>query len=134
MSIHQSSETGLSSSSMESCRIFPAKHHVTSEDRMEQARLAIEDELKERLQELKSQEKMVELQRLQQRVLNDLLMLKETGFCAGGENYSRHFASRAAGEPPDTLIDYMKLAGDTESDWLLIVDESHVTLPQLKAM
>jgi excinuclease ABC subunit B len=86
--------------------------------------------MKDRVKELNFEGKVVEAQRLQQRVLGDLLMLRETGFCSGGENYSRHLASREPGEPPDTLMDYFGLAGD----WLLVVDESHVTLPQLKAM
>jgi excinuclease ABC subunit B len=115
---------------LDSLHIFPAKHHVMSDDRLEEACLSIESEMKDRVTELNSEGKVVEAQRIQQRVLGDLLMLRETGFCSGGENYSRHFASREAGEPPDTLMDYLGLAGD----WLLVVDESHVTLPQLKAM
>lgn len=118
--------------STESIHIFPAKHHVIAEDQLETACLAIEQELKERVEELTTEKKVVEAQRLQQRVLTDLLMLRETGFCSGGENYSRHFAGRKAGEPPDTLMDYLGLSGN--GDWLLVVDESHVTLPQLKAM
>ena len=117
---------------LDSLHIFPAKHHVMGEDQLEEACLKIEQELKERVAELTSWGKVVEAQRLQQRVLTDLLMLRETGFCSGGENYSRHFAGRAAGEPPDTLMDYLGLSGN--GDWLLVVDESHVTLPQLKAM
>lgn len=120
-------------STIDSIHVFPAKHHVMTEDQVEQACLRIEDELKERVEELTSEGKHVEAQRLQQRVLQDLLMLRETGFCSGGENYSRHFAGRAAGEPPDTLMDYLGLSGEN-GDWLLVVDESHVTLPQLKAM
>ena len=116
----------------DSLTIFPAKHHVMAEDQLEEACLRIEEELKERVQELINCGKIVEAQRLQQRVLTDLLMLRETGFCSGGENYSRHFAGRATGEPPDTLMDYLGLSGN--GDWLLVVDESHVTLPQLKAM
>lgn len=117
---------------LDSLHIFPAKHHVMSDDRLEEACLRIEQEMKDRVKELNGEGKAVEAQRLQQRVLTDLLLLKETGFCSGGENYSRHFAGREAGEPPDTLMDYFGLGGD--GDWLLIVDESHVTLPQLKAM
>lgn len=118
--------------SLESIHVFPAKHHVIGDDQLEEACIKIEQELKERVKELTNQGKLVESQRLQQRVLTDLLMLRETGFCSGGENYSRHFAGRAAGEPPDTLMDYLGLSGN--GDWLLVVDESHVALPQLKAM
>jgi len=82
------------------------------------------------VRELNSQKKFVESERLQKRVTNDLAMFRETGFCSGGENYSRHLAGRKEGEPPDTLLDYFAL----QKDWLLVVDESHVTLPQLKAM
>ena len=116
----------------DSLRIFPAKHHVVSDQRLERACLLIERELQDRVQELKQMGKLTESLRLQQRVANDLLLLRETGYCPGAENYSRHLAGRQEGEPPDTLIDYFKLAGD--GDWLLVVDESHVTLPQLKAM
>ena len=116
----------------DSLRIFPAKHHVVSDQRLERACLLIEREMKERVEELNQTGKLTESIRLQQRVTNDLLLLRETGYCPGAENYSRHLAGRAQGEPPDTLIDYFKLAGD--GDWLLVVDESHVTLPQLKAM
>jgi excinuclease ABC subunit B len=115
---------------LDSLHIFPAKHHVVSDDRLEEACLSIESEMKDRVTELKSEDKGVEAQRLQKRVLVDLHMLRERGFCSGGENYSRHLAGRGPGEPPDTLMDYFGLAGD----WLLVVDESHVTLPQLKAM
>ena len=116
----------------DSIHIFPAKHHVLSEDRLEEACLRIEQELRQQTRLLREEGKAVEADRLQQRVLNDLLMLRETGFCSGGENYSRHFAGRDEGEAPDTLMDYMRVAGN--GDWLLVVDESHVTLPQLKAM
>jgi excinuclease ABC subunit B len=115
-----------------STTIFPAKHHVMSEDRLEQACLDIEDECRHRVKELSAEGKFDESNRLQQRVTNDLMMLRETGFCSGGENYSRHFAGREPGQPPDTLLDYMSLNG--QRDWLLMVDESHATIPQLKAM
>lgn len=117
---------------LEHLRIFPAKHHVVSDERLDNACLAIEQEMEKRVAELTKMGKTVESHRLQQRVMNDLLLLRETGFCPGAENYSRHLAGRDEGEPPDTLIDYLKLAGG--GDWLLVVDESHVTLPQLKAM
>ena len=84
------------------------------------------------MEELYQTGKLTESIRLQQRVTNDLLLLRETGYCPGAENYSCHLAGRAQGEPPDTLIDYFKLAGD--GDWLLLVNELHVTLPQLTAM
>ncbi|KAL3776716.1 hypothetical protein HJC23_001503 [Cyclotella cryptica] len=111
--------------------LFPAKHHVMSEDRLQEACLTIEEECNQQVKELNAQGKSVEASRLQQRVANDLLMLRETGFCSGAENYTRHFSQRKAGEPPDTLIDYLSLNG---REWLLLVDESHVSLPQLRAM
>jgi excinuclease ABC subunit B len=111
-------------------RIFPAKHHVISAERREQACLDIEDELADRLRVFQAEQKMVEAQRLQQRVVTDVEMIRDVGFCSGGENYSRHFASRAAGAPPETLLDYFAL----HDDFLLMVDESHVTLPQINAM
>jgi excinuclease ABC subunit B len=126
--IREGSQQGQSSLSY--TRIFPAKHHVISESRLEEACIKIEDEMRDRVKELLDEGKRPEADRLQQRVINDLMMLRETGFCSGGENYSRHFAGRDAGEPPDTLMDYLGLHGD----WLLVVDESHVALPQLKAM
>jgi excinuclease ABC subunit B len=126
--IREGSQQGQSSLSY--TRIFPAKHHVISEGRLEEACIKIEDEMRDRVKELLHEGKRPEADRLQQRVINDLMMLRETGFCSGGENYSRHFAGRDAGEPPDTLMDYLGLHGD----WLLVVDESHVALPQLKAM
>ncbi|CAJ1942476.1 unnamed protein product [Cylindrotheca closterium] len=118
-------------SDIDSTGLFPAKHHVMSEERLEEACLDIEEELRERVQELTKEHKFEEANRLQQRVGNDLLLLRETGFCPGGENYSRHFGQRATGEPPNTLMDYL---GMNDREWLLIVDESHVTLPQLRAM
>ena len=131
VSIHKQDHSGRVNS-LDAIRIFPAKHHVVSDERREDACVAIEEELRNRVKELNQMGKVVESQRLQLRVLNDLQMLKETGTCSGAENYSRHFANREAGEPPDTLMDYFKLAGDGE--FLLLVDESHVTLPQLKTM
>ena len=109
--------------------IFPAKHHVMAPDRQEQAIRTIEEELKDRVKELTAEKKHAEAQRLQQRVYNDLGMIRETGFCSGIENYSRHLTGREAGEPPGTLLDYIP-----SEKWMLMVDESHVTLPQLKAM
>mmetsp|Transcript_34862 Transcript_34862/g.75560 ORF Transcript_34862/g.75560 Transcript_34862/m.75560 type:complete len:1356 (+) Transcript_34862:124-4191(+) len=138
LSIYQATNDA-SLTELEHFRIFPAKHHVTSQDKLGDACVAIEDELASRVEELNSSGKYVESQRLQQRVMNDLLMLRETGHCQGTENYSRHLAGRRAGEAPDTLLNYMKFAGDQEAgerggDWLLVIDESHVTVPQLRAM
>ena len=96
-------------------RIFPARHHVTSPNRLGDACLAIEDELRERTSELLKENKVVEAERLHKRVSNDLVMLRKTGFCQGGENYSRHFAGRGAGDPPDTLMDYLGLNGSFQT-------------------
>ena len=108
--------------------IFPASHFVTSEDKMKKAIETIKEELKDRLEELKSQNKLLEAQRLEQRTNYDIEMLTETGFCSGVENYSRHLSGRKEGETPTTLMDFF---GD---DYLLVIDESHVTLPQVRAM
>jgi excinuclease ABC subunit B len=108
--------------------IYPAKHWVTTQDRMNKAIEAIEQELEERLKELETEGKLLEAARLKQRTNFDIEMLRETGFCSGVENYSRHLAGRGAGEQPWTLLDYMP------DDWLLVVDESHVALPQVRGM
>ena len=108
--------------------LFPASHFVTSEDKMKVAIKNIREELEEQLEKFKSENKLLEYQRLNERTNYDLEMLEETGFCRGVENYSRQLALRKAGEMPTTLIDFF---GD---DFLLLVDESHVTLPQVKAM
>lgn len=139
--IHQSTEEGILVA-LNELRIFPARHQLTSQDRLDNACAAIEEELSMRVKELNDLGKHVESQRLQQRVMNDLLMLRESGRCNGIENYSRHLAGRKKGEAPDTLLSYMKHAGEVagaeagqeSGDWLLIVDESHVTVPQLRAM
>lgn len=120
--------TGATLQSMESVNIYPAKHFVTPEDRLEAACTAIQDELKERLAELERENKLLEAQRLEQRTRYDLEMLREVGYCNGVENYARHLAGRPAGSPPECLLDYFP------QDWLLVIDESHVTLPQLKGM
>ncbi|GAB4471850.1 MAG: excinuclease ABC subunit UvrB [Elainellaceae cyanobacterium] len=120
--------TGATLQSMESVNIYPAKHFVTPEDRLEAACTAIQDELKERLAELERENKLLEAQRLEQRTRYDLEMLREVGYCNGVENYARHLAGRPAGSPPECLLDYFP------KDWLLVIDESHVTLPQLKGM
>jgi excinuclease ABC subunit B len=108
--------------------IYPKSHYVVGKDKMKVAIENIKLELRERLKELESEKKLVEMQRLQQRTLLDLEMMEEMGFCPGIENYSRHLAGLAAGESPHTLIDYFK------KDFLLIVDESHVTIPQIGGM
>ena len=108
--------------------IFPASHYATSQDKIKKAVASIEDELTERLQVLKSQNKLVEAQRLEQRTLYDIEMLTEIGFCTGIENYSRHLSQRPAGSRPYTLLDYFP------KDFVLMVDESHVTLPQVRGM
>jgi excinuclease ABC subunit B len=108
--------------------IFPASHFATTDEKVQRAVLAIENELEERLRELRDKEKLVEAQRLEQRTRYDLEMLKEMGFCSGIENYSRHLSDRAAGSRPFTLIDYFP------EDFLVIVDESHVTIPQIRGM
>jgi excinuclease ABC subunit B len=108
--------------------IYPAKHWVTTKDRLNTAITLIENELEERLKELEGQGKLLEAARLKQRTKFDIEMLRETGFCSGVENYSRHLAGRGAGEQPWTLLDYMP------DDYLLVVDESHVALPQVRGM
>ncbi|MGV0025889.1 excinuclease ABC subunit UvrB [Phormidesmis priestleyi] len=120
--------TGATLQSMNGVNIYPARHFVTPEDRLEAACDAIEAELKERLEELEKDGKLLEAQRLEQRTRYDLEVLREVGFCNGVENYSRHLAGRQAGESPECLIDYFP------KDWLLVIDESHVTLPQIRAM
>lgn len=112
-------------------RLMPAKHHVMAEDRVEEACLAIEEECEHRVKELVLEGKLEEANRLQQRVVNDMLMMRETGFCSGAENYSRHLTGRQPGEAPATLMDYFSMQG---RKWTLMIDESHVTLPQLRAM
>lgn len=108
--------------------IFPASHYVTTKDKLEVAIRNIEKELEERCAELEEQGKLVEKQRLLQRTRYDIEMLREVGFCSGIENYSRHMSGRPAGSTPHTLIDYFP------KDFLLVVDESHVTIPQVRAM
>lgn len=112
----------------ESYTLYPARQFVTTSANLRRAIEAIKDELYHRLKELNEQGKYVEAQRLEQRTLYDIEMLKEVGYCSGIENYSMHLAGRTFGERPTTLIDYFPL------DYLLIVDESHVTIPQIRAM
>jgi excinuclease ABC subunit B len=108
--------------------IYPASHYVTGEGRMKQAILGIRQELKDRLAHLREERKLLEAQRLEQRTLYDLELLQEMGFCPGIENYSRHLTGRNPGEPPPTLLSYFP------SDFLLLIDESHVTVPQIGGM
>ncbi len=108
--------------------VFPASHFATKREKMERAIESIEQELKERLDFLRSNDKLLEAQRLEQRTRYDIEMMREIGFCQGIENYSRHISGRAPGSAPYTLIDYFP------KDFLLVIDESHVTVPQIGAM
>lgn len=108
--------------------IFPASHYVTADEDLKMAVASIQEELNERLQELEAANKLVEAQRLKQRTNYDLEMIEEMGYCSGIENYSRHLTHRKPGEAPYTLLDYFP------DDFLIVMDESHVTMPQLKAM
>ena len=108
--------------------IFPASHYATGADKVEIAIKAIEKELEERVKEFKAEEKLIEAQRIQQRTMYDIEMLREVGFCQGIENYSRHLTGRPPGSRPYTLMDYFP------DDYLIIIDESHVTTPQIRAM
>lgn len=108
--------------------VFPASHYVTSKEKMKLAVKRIQDELEVRLKELKDMDRLLEAQRLEQRTNYDIEMMLEMGFCSGIENYSRHLSGREAGSTPHTLIDYFP------KDFLMIVDESHVTLPQVRGM
>ena len=111
-----------------SVEIYPAKQFITSEEKLKQAQASIEAELQERLKYFKDNDMFLEAQRIEQRTKYDLEMLREVGYCSGIENYSRHFDGRSAGEPPWTLVDYFP------DDFLLVVDESHMTLPQIRGM
>ena len=120
--------TGVVLQNKKTISIFPASHFVTGPDKLKEAIRRIEAELKDRLQVLHDNNKLLEEQRLKERTNYDLEMLKETGFCSGVENYSRHLALRGEGETPSCLIDFFP------DDFLLVVDESHVTLPQVRGM
>jgi excinuclease ABC subunit B len=120
--------TGATLRKIDSCAVYPVSHFVTEREAVDRAVIAIKKELKERARELLTQGKLLESQRLEQRTLYDVELLHEIGFCSGIENYSRHIAGREAGEPPTTLLDYFP------EDFLLVIDESHVTLPQLGGM
>ena len=108
--------------------VYPAKHFVTTQDKLKSALFSIEEELKEKLKYFKKEGKLLEAQRLEQRTKYDLEMLREVGYCSGIENYSRHISGRKPGEPPTTLLDYFP------SDFMIFIDESHVTIPQLRGM
>lgn len=120
--------TGVVTENLKNISIFPASHFVVSDEKLEAAIVRIRKELKERLQELKNNNKLLAAERLEQRTNYDLEMLEETGFCSGIENYSAPMAGRFPGETPTTLMDFFP------KDYLLIVDESHVTLPQVRGM
>lgn len=108
--------------------ISPASHYVTTKDKMERAIITIEEEMKERVKYFKTQNKLIEAQRIEERTNFDMEMMRETGFCSGIENYSRHISGRLEGSPPYTLFDYFP------DDFLLFVDESHATIPQVRGM
>ncbi len=121
--------TGEILTSLSALRVYPARHFVTPEEQLERAILDIEQELEKQLALFRKEGKLLEAQRLEQRTRYDLEMLREVGYCNGIENYSRHLTGRKEGEPPACLVDYFKA-----NDWLLVVDESHVTVPQIRGM
>ncbi|PWB53468.1 MAG: excinuclease ABC subunit B [Anaerolineales bacterium] len=120
--------TGELRQDLENVAIYPAKHYIAAEDKLKQAISDIEEELQERVKYYREHDKILEAQRIEQRTIYDLEMLREIGSCAGIENYSRHLDQRATGTPPWTLIDYLP------HDYLLIIDESHMTVPQIRGM
>ena len=120
--------TGKSIGTREHVMIFPNSHYVATADKMERALVTIEEEMKERVEYFKSENKLIEAQRIEERTNFDLEMMRETGFCQGIENYSRHISGREPGSPPFTLFDYFP------KDFLLLIDESHATIPQVRAM
>mgnify|MGYP004499935255 FL=1 len=120
--------TGAIKTNKKTVSIFPASHFVTSDEKLKKALKTIREELKDRLEYFKENNKLLEYQRLEQRTNYDLEMLEETGFCTGVENYSRHLAGRKEGETPTTLMDFFP------DDYLLVIDESHVTIPQVRGM
>src|SRR5487761_1460588 len=113
---------------LQAVAVYPASHYVTTSDRMERAVVGIREELKARLELFRSEIKLLEAQRLEQRTMYDLELLAEMGFCPGIENYSRHLTGRAPGDPPPTLLDYFP------KDSIYFIDESHVTIPQIGGM
>lgn len=120
--------TGIPAAALAHAVIFPATHYATGKEKIESALEQIEQDMKNRVDELKAQNKLVEAQRLEQRTLYDMEMMREIGYCSGIENYSRYFDGRKPGQPPFTLLDFMG------NDFLTIIDESHVTIPQIRAM
>jgi len=120
--------TGKVTATREHIMIFPNSHYVTTKDKMERAITTIEEELEERIKYFKERDKLIEAQRIEERTNFDIEMMKETGFCQGIENYSRHISGRKPGSAPYTLFDYFP------SDFLLLIDESHATIPQVRAM
>lgn len=114
--------------------VFPAKHFVTDKDITKRAEKLIKAELKDRLSVLKKEGKLLEIERLKRRTTFDLALINEVGYCSGIENYSRHMEGRAAGVPPETLLSYFPHKEDGTPDFLTVIDESHVTIPQLNAM
>ena len=120
--------TGKALRYMNHVMIFPASHYATSQDKLDACIAQIEADLEQRLQDFRDNDRLLEAQRLEQRVHYDIEMMKELGYCSGIENYSRYFDGRQSGEPPFTLMDYFP------KDFLIFIDESHVTLPQIRAM
>jgi excinuclease ABC subunit B len=120
--------TGKATRELNRVTVYPATHYVTTVDIREKAITGIREEMKERVESFRSQDKLIEAQRIEERTLFDLEMMIEMGYCHGIENYSRHLTGRAPGEPPPTLLDYFP------SDSLVIIDESHITVPQLNGM
>ena len=120
--------TGQVKRELEHVAIFPASHYVIPQDKINSACASIEAELEERVKFFKSEDKLIEAQRIAERTNFDIEMLRETGFCSGIENYSRHMTNQQPGEPPKCLIDYF------DDDFLIIIDESHITLPQIRGM
>ncbi len=120
--------TGKATATRQHVMIYPNSHYVTSKDKLERALVTIEEEMEERVKYFTENKKLIEAQRIEERTNFDIEMLKETGFCQGIENYSRHISGRQAGSPPFTLFDYFP------DDFLLLIDESHATIPQVRAM
>ncbi|MBF0207805.1 MAG: excinuclease ABC subunit UvrB [Oligoflexia bacterium] len=121
-------KTSVSPSPLMRITVYPSSHYVVSKAKLERAMIGIKDELRQRLQQLESENKLLERQRLEQRTLLDLEMLEEMGMCPGIENYSRHLTGRSPGDSPPTLLDFFN------NDFLIVIDESHVTVPQVRGM
>jgi excinuclease ABC subunit B len=118
----------------ESIFIFPAKHFLTDKNKVDKAVRAIKAELKDQLKLFEKEGKLLEAERIKRRTTYDLAMIKEIGYCSGIENYSRHLSGKRAGEPPETLLSYFPKTADGKADFLTVIDESHVTVPQLQGM